>query len=64
MSNERPITYNGETHSIAEWGRKLGLSARTISVRLEKGYPLGVVLSPKKRMASKGADFKSWRYAR
>lgn len=34
------ITYHGETHTIAEWGRIFGISANIIGQRLKKGFPL------------------------
>ncbi len=32
----RFITYNGETHSISEWARKLGIKQSTLSMRINK----------------------------
>ena len=32
----RLITYNGETHSVSEWARKLGMTQGTLSSRLNK----------------------------
>ena len=45
QSLKPPITFNGETLSIAEWTRKLGLAKTTISWRLKQGWPIDQVLS-------------------
>lgn len=36
----RRITYKGETHTIADWGRITGIDADKIGKRLKKGLPL------------------------
>ena len=38
--NNRLITYNGDTHTVAEWARKLGIIPDTISYRISKGWPI------------------------
>ncbi|MCU7521620.1 MAG: hypothetical protein HF312_15480 [Ignavibacteria bacterium] len=38
--HQRNISFNGETHSIAEWSKKLGIRSSTISSRLRAGWPL------------------------
>lgn len=38
--NNRLITYNGDTHTIAEWARKLNILPDTISYRINKGWPI------------------------
>jgi len=39
-SNNHRITYNGETHTLAEWSRILGFGRNTISKRLDRGWTL------------------------
>ena len=43
------IKFNGETLSLAEWSKKLGIPRSTIKSRLELGYPLHEALSADKR---------------
>lgn len=53
----RVLTYNGETMTLRAWARKLGITHRTLSVRIERGWPPEKVFSaehyftppPKKR---------------
>ena len=40
LSNVKHIEFNGETHSISEWARRLGMPAQVISYRLRRGYPV------------------------
>lgn len=47
------ITYNDETHTVAEWSRITGLAAQKIAYRFKRGFPLDVVFS-QKRLASRG----------
>lgn len=44
-SAHRMLTYNGETHSLAEWNRRLGCSPTTILCRLKKGWSVERALS-------------------
>lgn len=37
--NNRTMTYNGETLSVAEWSRRTGIRYRTILMRLNLGWP-------------------------
>lgn len=47
--NLRKLTYNGETHSLAEWGRITGLGASTIRARIDRrGWTIQAALSTKK----------------
>ena len=39
-SNNHRITYNGETHTLAEWSRMLGFGRSVISKRLNRGWTL------------------------
>ena len=42
-NNQRPnhkITYNGETHGITEWSRRLGIHHVTLVNRIQRGWPL------------------------
>lgn len=43
--NVRKLTYNGETLSIGEWAKKLGIDRSTLRLRLDKGWPLEEVFS-------------------
>ena len=38
----------GESHSAAEWGRRLGISGQTIATRLLSGYSIKQALSPER----------------
>ena len=44
-SKTRMLTYNGETYCLREWARRLGITHRTLSARLAKGWPLEKVFS-------------------
>lgn len=46
-SKVRLVTYNGETMSLRAWARKLGISHRTLSERIRKGWSEDRVFSPK-----------------
>lgn len=46
--SSRYLTYNGETHSIAEWGQIFGVRPELFLDRLKKGWPLKDVLSNNK----------------
>lgn len=41
----RLITYNGETLCLREWARRVGITKHTLSVRLERGWPLEKALT-------------------
>lgn len=43
------ITYNGETHSLAEWSRKLDINYNTLKSRLRLGWPVERVFTTKKQ---------------
>lgn len=43
--NNRYLTYNGETHTTAEWGRILNISRFTLFARLKKGWSVEKTLS-------------------
>lgn len=45
--SSRKITWRGETHTAAEWARKLGLRRQDVANRLNKGEPPTLVLCPK-----------------
>jgi predicted adenine nucleotide alpha hydrolase (AANH) superfamily ATPase len=45
LSRSKPITFNGETLTISQWAKKLGLSKTAILWRLKEGWPLEQVLS-------------------
>lgn len=45
-SRNHLITYNGETHCIAEWGELTGVNPATIRKRLINNKPLEEVFSP------------------
>ena len=47
--NNRRLTYNGETHTIAEWVRITGISRSSICYRLESGWPIEKVLTVEMR---------------
>lgn len=44
-SRNHNITYNGETHCIADWGTITGINRATILFRLKSGKPLEEVFS-------------------
>lgn len=41
----RVISYDGETMTLRSWARKLGITHRTLSVRIERGWPLEKALT-------------------
>lgn len=49
MSNERWLTKDGKTQSLAEWARQLGISDRTIRDRLSRGMTEEEALSGRKK---------------
>ena len=44
-TNNFIIEYNGETHTLTQWARKLGISRKTIYDKLSKGWNIEEVLS-------------------
>lgn len=40
---------NGETHTIKEWAKKLGMSQQTLRTRLSKGWEIDRILGPRER---------------
>lgn len=44
----RRITFNGETRTLTEWARHLGINRRTLFSRFGKGWPLQRALTPTK----------------
>lgn len=47
------VTYNGETHTMAEWSEITGIKLSNLYTRYHRGFALDVVFS-KKRLASRG----------
>ena len=45
--NNHLITYNGETHTIAEWSEIVGVNRNTLKGRIRKGLPIEEVLKKK-----------------
>jgi hypothetical protein len=41
----RLLTFNGETMCLRAWARRIGITKRTLSVRLERGWPLDKALT-------------------
>lgn len=41
----RTLTYNGETHSVADWADKLGMKRITLYKRLDYGYSIKKALT-------------------
>ena len=46
--NNIRLTYNGETHTMPEWARILGLPYSTLADRHKKGKSVEEILNPKK----------------
>lgn len=51
-SNNRLVTFRGQTLCVSAWAERLGLHRATLRARLDAGWPLDKALSPKK--------WKSW----
>lgn len=51
-TNNHFITYKGETHTVSEWARKLGISTQTIFTRIRIGLPTDYLFS-KERLTTK-----------
>ena len=45
ISSREPLTFNGETMTIAQWSRNLGLAKTTIPWRIKQGWPMEQVLT-------------------
>ncbi len=41
----RMLTYNGETHCLGDWSRKLGINRCTLSERLEQGWTMERIIA-------------------
>jgi hypothetical protein len=41
----RKLTHNGETHTLAEWGKRLGIRAGAIQLRLHRGWSVEEALT-------------------
>lgn len=47
--NNRYLTFNGETHSLADWCRITGINRATLKYRLKAGFPIEEVFDTKSR---------------
>lgn len=47
-TNNHFITFNGETHTISQWSKILGINVQTIFTRIRKELPINEVLSKEK----------------
>lgn len=45
IRNNRYITFNGITKTLADWGRTTGINPRTISSRIDNGWPIEKALT-------------------
>jgi|SRR5689334_8358237 len=53
-SNNRFLSFNGETLSLSQWSRKLGITRQALYSRIEtNGWPLERALSPSKNPKTK-----------
>lgn len=51
------ITYNGETHSLSEWARIIGISRSTLTQRLDRyGWSIDKALTTPARGHNKGSE--------
>lgn len=48
----RKVTHDGETHSLAEWARKVGLSRQALRYRLENGWTVEEALTRRAHMGA------------
>ena len=46
-SNNRYLTYNGKTQSVAQWAEELGVCAKTIRTRISRGWSIEKALLKK-----------------
>lgn len=51
------VTWNGETHCIAEWAEKVGLSKATLGNRLRAGWDVGKALT-------QPVEYPPWQHGR
>lgn len=49
LSTNRLITYNGETHTLAEWSRIKGINRNTLNYRTRIGWDINRLFDPPKR---------------
>lgn len=40
------LTWNGETKTVSEWARTLGISHQTLRSRIDRGFPMARVMRP------------------
>jgi len=50
--NNRRVTFNGETHSLAEWGRRTSLGRALVRYRLERGWSVEDALTKTPHMGA------------
>jgi len=60
--NLRPITFRGQTKTIAEWSRTVGISHDTIAARLDRGWTVERALT--ERPDNSQRDGHPWRKVR
>lgn len=48
MTKNHPITFNGKTQNISQWGEELGIRKELIAARISRGWPVENALSTKK----------------
>lgn len=46
MSTNRYLSHNGETHTLSDWARKVGITPATLHKRLKRGWSLEKALTP------------------
>ena len=51
--NNRRIEYNGETHTISEWGEIVGIARHVLYHRLDRGWSVQKALTTKERTYNK-----------
>jgi hypothetical protein len=49
-STNRYLEYNGERHTISEWGELLGIDSETLSSRLRRGWSIEKTLTKEKKI--------------
>lgn len=47
--NSRMITFNGETHCLAEWAEKIGINSKTLASRLKKSDQIESIFNKRSR---------------
>jgi hypothetical protein len=52
--DKRMLSHDGETHSVTEWSRKLGIGIGTINYRLKSGWTVADALTKPSRRAHRG----------